>query len=136
MGTTAANAAMWRTKEVILIGLTLITSAVHFVDNALRLDLYPGPDWLTRNVVLATWIVMLLAACLVYWINTRTALVAYGVLGFGGFAHYVMPQARSMPTRCTLTISAEAASSVLLIAYALLRSHMNLTSRFLAGSDR
>ena len=87
MGTTAANAAMWRTKEVILIGLTLITSVVHFVDNALRLDLYPGPDWLTRNVVLATWIVMLLAACLVYRINTRTALVAYGVLGFGGLAH-------------------------------------------------
>jgi len=125
MGTTAANAAMWRTKEVILIGLTLITSAVHFVDNALRLDLYPGPDWLTRNVVLATWIVMLLAACLVYRINTRTALVAYGVLGFGGLAHYVMPQARSMPTRCTLTIGAEAASSALLIAYALLRSRMS-----------
>jgi hypothetical protein len=70
-----------------LIGATLITSAVHFADNAFRLELYPGPAWLTRNVVLAAWIVMLLAACLVYWINTRTALVAYGVLGFGGLAH-------------------------------------------------
>jgi hypothetical protein len=125
MGTKAANAAMWHPKEVILIGLTLITSAVHFADNAFRLDLYPGPDWLTRNVVLATWIVMLLAACLAYWINTRAGLVAYGVLGFGGFAHYLLPQARTMPTRCTLTIGAEAASSVLLIAYALLRSRMN-----------
>ena len=125
METKAANAAMWHPKEVILIGLTLITSAVHFADNAFRLDLYPGPAWLTRNIVLAAWIVMLVAACLVYCINTRTALVAYGIVGFGGLAHYVMPQARSMPTRCTLTIGAEAASSVLLIAYAVLRSRMN-----------
>ena len=116
---------MWHPKEVILIGLTLIASAVHFADNAFRLDLYPGPAWLTRNVVLAAWIVMLLAACLAYWINTRIALVAYGVVGFGGLAHYAMPQARSMPTRCTLTIGVEAASSVLLIAYAVLRSRVN-----------
>ncbi len=68
---------------------------------------------------------MFFAACLVYWRNTRIALVTYGVLGFGGLAHYVMPQARSMPMRCTLTIGTEAASSVLLIAYALLRSRMN-----------
>lgn len=127
---------MWHPKEVILIGLTLITSAAHFADNAFRLDLYPGPAWLTRKVVLAAWIVVLLVAGLVYWINTRTALVAYGVLGFGGLAHYVMPQARSMPTRCTLSIGAEVASSVLLIAYALLRSRMNPDKSVSHRSDR
>jgi hypothetical protein len=121
----AGNTAMWHPKEVILIGLTLVTSAVHFADNAFRLELYPGPAWLTQNVVLVAWVVMLLAACLAYWINTRTALVAYGVAGFVGLAHYAMPQASSMPMRCTLTIGAEAASSVLLIAYAVLRSRTN-----------
>jgi hypothetical protein len=125
MGTKVANATMWHPKEVLLIGLTLVTSAIHFADNAFRLDLYPGPGWLTRNVVLAAWIVMLLVACLAYWINTRTTLVVYGALGFGGLAHYAMPHARSMPTRCTLSIGAEAASSMLLIAYALLRFQMN-----------
>ena len=116
---------MWHPKEALLISLTLITSAIHFADNAFRLDLYPGPVWLTRNIVLATWMVVLFAACLAYWINTRIALVSYGLLGFGGLAHFVMPQARSMPTRCELTISAEAASSVFLIAYALLRYRIN-----------
>jgi hypothetical protein len=77
MGTKAANATIWHPKEITLIGATLITSAVHFADNAFRLDLYPGPALLTRNVVLTAWIVMLLAACLVYWINTRTALVSH-----------------------------------------------------------
>jgi hypothetical protein len=83
MGIKAANAAMWHSKEATLIGLTLITSAIHFADNAFRLDLYPGPAWLTHDVVLAAWVFLLLSACLVYWINTRTALVAYGVLGLG-----------------------------------------------------
>jgi hypothetical protein len=125
METKVANAARWHPKEAILIGLTLVISTVHFADNALRIDIYPGPAWLTRNVVLAVWIVTLLAACLVYWINTRTALIGYGILGFAGLAHYVMPQASDMPTRCRLTIGAEAASSLVLIAYAVLRSQMN-----------
>jgi hypothetical protein len=121
MGATTSSAEMWHPKEAILLGLTIITSAAHFVDNALRLDLYPGPMWLTRNLVLTSWVAVLLAACLVYWKNTRTALVAYGVLGFGGLAHYVIPHASSMPARCAVTIGAEAVSSALLIAYALLR---------------
>jgi hypothetical protein len=108
-----------------LLGLTLMTSAVHFADNAFRPDLYPGPAWLTCNLVLTAWIFVFFAACLTYRKDTRAGLVAYGVLGFGGFAHYLMPQAKSMPTRCALTIGAEAASSVLLIAYALLRSRTN-----------
>ena len=128
MGRKAANAAMWHPKEGILIGLTLITSAIHFADNAFHLDLYPGPAWLTHDVVSAAWVFLLLLACLVYWINTRTTLVAYGVLGFGGLAHYAMPQASRMPTRCTLTIGGEAASSMLLIAYTLFRSRKDFPS--------
>ena len=104
-----------------LIGLTLLTSAVHFADNALRLDLYPGPAWLTRNLVLIAWSIVLLAACLAYRKDTRPALVAYGILGFGGLAHYFMPHGHRMPMRCTITMSAEAATSMLLIGYAMLR---------------
>jgi hypothetical protein len=60
----------------------------------------------------------------------QSAWSAYGVVGFIGLAHYVMPQASGMPMSCTLTIGAEAASSGLLIAYAVLRSRKN------PGSDR
>jgi hypothetical protein len=125
METRAVDVGMWRPKEAVLIGVTLVASAVHFADNAFRLDLYPGPAWLTRNIVLAAWGVLLILGCVVYWINTRTALIVYGVLGFGGLLHYAMPQAGGMPMRCMLTIGAEVASSVVFIAYAVLRCRVN-----------
>jgi hypothetical protein len=121
MRETATCAPRCHPWTALLLGLTLVTSAVHFVDNAFRPDLYPGPAWLTRNLVLAAWIIVLFAACLSYRKDTRTALVAYGVLGFGGLAHYFMLHGNHMPTRCTVTISAEAVASVLLVGYALFR---------------
>jgi hypothetical protein len=121
MRETAACAPRWHPWTAPLIGLTLVTSAVHFVDNAFRLDLYPGPAWLTRNLVLTAWFTVLLAAFLTYRKDTRTALVAYGVLGFGGLAHYFMLHENHMPTRCTVTIGADAVASVLLVGYALFR---------------
>ena len=53
--------------EIGLLSLTLITSAIHFWDNAFRLDLYPGPVWLSRNEVLWAWIAIFLLASLAYW---------------------------------------------------------------------
>jgi hypothetical protein len=117
----SAHPSMSQITKAGLIGLTLITSAIHFADNAFRLDLYPGPPWLTSKLVLIAWLILPVAAFFAYRVDTRSAFVAYGLLGFGGLAHYLMPQARSMPTRCTITIGAEAAASALLIAYALVR---------------
>ena len=115
------HASGWRPQEAVLIGLTLVASAVHFFDNALRPDLYPGPTWLSRDEVLCAWVLVLLTAAFAYWRNTRAVLVGYGLLGFGGLEHYLMPNTGRMPVRCLLTIGAEAAASILLIAYALTR---------------
>ena len=112
----------WERGRAALILLTLVTSAVHFADNAFHLDLYPGPVFLTRDVVLGAWLLVLATALLAYRAGTRGALVAYGAFGFAGLAHYCMPHRMGLPLRCTVTIGAEAIASVLLIAYALLRS--------------
>lgn len=118
---TGAHPLGWQQSKVLLFALTLATSAIHFADNAYRLDLYPGPVWLTRDVILAVWFLLPVSACLAYWVDTRTALVAYGALGFDGLAHFLMPHRMDMPLRCEATIGAEVAASALLIAYALLR---------------
>lgn len=111
----------WKDGRGVLVTLTLICSAIHFVDNAFHLDLYPGPAWLTRNVVLGAWVIVLAAAWLAYRSGKRWALVAYAALGFGGFAHYLGPHRMGLPHRCTVTIGAEAITSVTLIAFAVLR---------------
>lgn len=129
MRETWSRDAGWRAGRTALVSLTLVTSAIHFADNAFRLDLYPGPAWLTRNLVLSAWMVTLAAACLAYRSRTRWALVAYGVLGFAGLAHYLMPHRMRLPARCTMTIGGEAVASVLLIGYALLQPHPDQSRR-------
>jgi hypothetical protein len=110
-----------RRTSVFLLGARLLTSAVHFVDNAFRLDLYPGPAWLTRNDVLLAWLALLALAWLVYCGATRVGLVTYGLLGFVGLAHYLVPHHQVMPLRCAVTIFGEAIASAALIVYVLSR---------------
>ena len=103
----------------MLMIATLVASAIHFVDNALRLDLYPGPVWLTRNVVLLTWVALPLLAWAAFQVGTRSALVAYALLGFTGLGHYFVSHSHAISPRCTVTIASEAIVSTVLIAYVL-----------------
>lgn len=128
MQAPVGRGSRWERWRAPLLVLTLISSAVHFADNAFHLELYPGPAWLTRNIVLSAWLAVLTAAYVVYRLSTRWALVAYATLGFAGLAHYWMPHRVSLPLRCTLTIGAEAATSVMLIVYALLQPRADQTS--------
>jgi hypothetical protein len=123
------HAPRGRSWQIAWLALTLITSAVHFSDNAFHLDLYPGPVWLTRNVVLASWLILPTAACVAYWMNTKAALTVYALLGFGGLTHYLMPYGMNIPLRCTMTIAAEAAASTILLAYTFLRPHLRNARR-------
>ena len=111
----------WKAGRPVLVLLTLISSAVHFADNAFRLDLYPGPAWLTRNVILGAWMIVLAAALLAYRSGKRWALVTYAALGFAGLAPYLGPHRMGLPLRCTLTVGAEAITSVMLIVFAVLQ---------------
>ncbi len=116
-----------RRTTIVLLGATLATSAVHFADNAFRLDLYPGPICLTKNIVLLAWLVLPLLAWLAYRSESRLGLVVYGLFGFAGFAHYLVQEHRpssyghAMPLRCGVTIFGEAIASATLIIYVLMR---------------
>ena len=116
----AARASQWHGARAALLALTLVTSAFHFADNAFHLDLYPGPGWLTRKVILSAWLLIPLAACTACKLRSRVALIAYAALGFGGLAHFLMPCGMHLPPRCLLTIGGEALASAGLIVCSVL----------------
>ena len=111
------NSVTERRTIRILLYATLITSAVHFADNAFHLDMYPGPAWLTRKAILLTWLTLPLLAAVAYRVGTRSAFIAYAALGFAGFAHYLAPHAHPIAPRCLATIVAEALASAALIVF-------------------
>lgn len=105
----------------ILVGLSLAASAVHFADNALRLDLYPGLSWFTPAGVGLAWLSLPALAWLALRSRSKVLLVLFALSGFFGFEHYILTPICGVALRCNLTIFGEAVASAVLLAYVLLK---------------
>ncbi len=79
---------------------------------------------------LGAWMIVLAPAWLAYRSGKRWALVAYVALGFAGLAHYLGPHRMALPLRCTVTVGAEAITSLPLIVFAALQPLSGGPGRF------
>ena len=80
--------------QIILVVNIIITS-LHYTDNALNVDLYPEPDWITTSGVFLTWGVMSAIGILGYWLYNQQKywlsylfLGIYAGTGLSSVAHY------------------------------------------------
>ena len=100
-------------------------SLVHFLHNALYLQLYPNmPAWLTPVGVLAAWLVTAAIGALGYWLFRRglkaiglVTIAIYAMLGFAGLDHYAIApvSAHSWAMNATIIGEVIAASLLLLV---------------------
>lgn len=122
------STALVEEKSAFLGPLTLIygaASLLHFVHNAIYLHGYPNlPPWLTAWGVIAAWLVVAGTGALGYLIYQRVSRVAglpllavYGLLGLGGLDHYTVAPISAHTMAMNLTILAESASALVLLAY-------------------
>lgn len=88
-----------RSQNQSLLLLFLIASIVstnlHYTDNATFIENYPEPAWITVSGIYATWIVMTFIGILGYWLYTQAqfwlsylCLIIYSVTGLSSPAHY------------------------------------------------
>ena len=78
----------------ILVFSIAITS-IHYTDNAIFVDDYPEPEWITTSGVFITWGVMTLIGIITYWIYSKQnywlsylLLGIYAGTGLSSPAHY------------------------------------------------
>jgi hypothetical protein len=112
-----------RTLLAILI-LNLISTGLHYTDNALHLSQYPGPSWFTSIGVLATVIIMTPIGILGYWFYTRRSFwISYLLLGIYSITsvsspgHYLFPMTAPMSLKMHGLIWLDAFSGLALIAF-------------------
>jgi hypothetical protein len=87
-------------------------SLVHFMHNAVYLELYPNmPHWLTPFGVLGSWLVIAAIGAIGYWLLRTGSKVAgfaaialYAVLGFGGLDHYAIAPVSAHSLTMNVTI--------------------------------
>ena len=109
-----------------IVILNLISTWLHYTDNALFLSQYPGPKWFTPIGVLATVIVMTPVGLLGYWLYTNRSfwlayllLAAYSITSVSSPGHYLFPMSIPMSLKMHSLIWLDAISGASLIGFLL-----------------
>jgi len=80
----------------ILIVASMISTLIHNIDNYLRFDMYPQPDWITPSGVFRSWIIWTIFGIAGYFLykNQRAwlsylCLLIYSACGLSTLVHYL-----------------------------------------------
>lgn len=115
-----------RNRQLLLFLLifNIISTTLHYTDNAIFVDLYPEPEWFTTAGVFATLILMTPIGILGYWLYDRGLfLLSYFCLGFYSITgisspgHYLYPMVNSMSLKMHVLIWCDAIAGLSLIIF-------------------
>jgi hypothetical protein len=117
-----------RPQQVLLaiLVLNLISTWLHYTDNALFVEQYPGPDWFTTAGVFGVVIVMTPIGLLGYWLYTKgkfwlayLTLGLYSITSVSSPGHYLYPMVTPMSIKMHSLIWLDGLSGVVLICFVL-----------------
>lgn len=116
-------------RQTILLAvltLNLISTCLHYIDNALFLSRYPGLAWFTSVGVISTVILMTPVGLLGYWFYTKGVfwlayflLALYSITSISSPGHYLLPMVASMSLKMHSLIWLDAVMGLLLIGFLL-----------------
>jgi hypothetical protein len=111
---------------LIIMAVNFVSTWLHYTDNALFLDQYPGPDWFTTPGVFATIILMTPVGLWGYWLYTKNlfwlsylALGLYSITSISSPGHYLFPMNHEMSLKMHGLIWSDGISGFSLIAFIL-----------------
>ena len=104
----------------------LISTWLHYTDNALFVDRYPGPDWFTTFGVFSAVIVMTPIGLLGYWLYTKRMfwlsylfLYLYSITSVSSPGHYLFPMVMPMSLKMHSLIWLDGIAGTMLICFLL-----------------
>ncbi len=112
----------------LLIAAGVLASAAHFADNALAIERYPEPGWITPAGVVAAWCVITAIAAFALVRRAAdapffAAAALYALILLSGLLHYAFGAPMHMALRTNVTVVAEAVVGIAL-ASVLLRERL------------
>jgi hypothetical protein len=109
-----------------IMAVNFVSTWLHYTDNALFLEQYPGPDWFTTKGVFATIIIMTPVGLLGYWLYRRQsflfsyiALGIYSITSVSSPGHYLFPMMHEVSLKMHELIWSDAVSGLSLIIFIL-----------------
>lgn len=84
-----------RNQLLTIVIFSIIITSIHYTDNAIFINRYPEPEWITASGVYLSWGVMSLLGIAGYWLYSQEkhwwsyfCLAVYSLTGLSSPAHY------------------------------------------------
>ncbi len=113
-----------QTVLLAIVILNFISTCLHYTDNALFLERYPGPEWFTPMGIIATVMLMTPIGVIGYWVYKQAKFwLAYLLLGLYSLTsvsspgHYLAPMVVPMSVKMHILIWLDGFAGVSLIVF-------------------
>lgn len=105
---------------------SILVTAFHFTDNALSIDTYPQPDWISEAVVWISWPVYTAFGVAAYLLYSRGReqlgawfLLAYSYTGISSLGHFLSGSADEFTTRGLISVFMDGAVGFAVLGVAI-----------------
>lgn len=111
---------------LVLLGVNVLATVLHYVDNICYFSDYPEPSWLNPCIIDLFWFVMTPFAILGYWYHTQrwtnlatVSLIVYSLMSLLVLGHYLISPPWDVSLRINAFILLEAFAAFVLIWYSI-----------------
>ena len=116
-----------RAPSTATIGLVVLASVVltafHFTDNYVSIETYPQPDWVTKPVVVVSWLLLTSFGVAGYALYRRGSfslahglLLAYSYTGLSSLGHFLSGSPDEFTTRGLVSVLIDGAAGSAVLA--------------------
>ena len=119
----AARSAPSTAMVALVVLASVVLTAFHFTDNYVSIETYPQPGWVTRPVVVVSWLVLTGIGLAGLWLHRRgrfalahAFLLAYSYTGLSSLGHFLSGSPGEFTTRGLISVLIDGAAGSAVLA--------------------
>ncbi|MDX2243252.1 MAG: hypothetical protein NW224_21440 [Leptolyngbyaceae cyanobacterium bins.302] len=117
------NYQVWL-KSILIV--SIVSTAIHFIDNYRFIDLYPQPTWITAPTIYQSWLLLTAIGIVGYWLYrfkklwlAYICLIIYSTTGLASPGHYLYGAFSQFSFKMHFFIWTDAISCLAVVSFVL-----------------
>ena len=127
---------------LILLVASIVSTAIHYTDNAVYIEDYPQPGWLTEAQIYASWAVLTAIGIVGYrlyragrWLPAHVLLLIYSYTGVSSLGHYLYSGVGELSARQHFHIATDGITGSAILAFVIWSALRHRAAAALPGSE-
>jgi hypothetical protein len=111
---------------LVLLIASIVSTAIHYTDNAVLIEDYPQPDWLTEGQIYISWVVLTAIGIAGYrlyraerYLPAHLLLLVYSYTGVSSLGHYLYSGVGELSARQHFHIATDGITGSAILAFVI-----------------